>query len=117
MHTAEARRDQPERPLDPRPRLGSHAGLPSGDDASAAAATAGAQSSLWVEPSEGRALATLLRPRLLQSRAAVRALLREALLMEAALGSTHDLHASSLCALLPRLWADFIRNGDMDQMR
>jgi hypothetical protein len=89
------------------------AGLPPSGDGDGAASA----SSLWVEPSEACALATVLRPRLLQSREAVRALLHEAFVLEAALGSTHELHASSLCTLLPRLWADFIRNGDMDQMR
>ena len=77
---------------------------------------------LWLEAGEAAALEARLGKPLAASQANVRQLMRDALTLEACLGGEGDggkeavpLHI--VADLLPSYWADFIRKGDIDDVR
>jgi len=89
--------------------------------AAAAAARGGggggsaAPSSLWLDPAQLAALDAALAPRLDRAAASARDLLYEVAALDAALAARAE--AVALADLLPRRWADFIRAGDLDDVR
>ena len=97
-----------------------------GQQAAAAAARGGkgtngappspaAPASLWLAPADAAALDAALAPRLDAAAAAARDLLYEVAALDAALAASAE--AVALADLLPRRWADFIRAGDLDDVR
>jgi len=67
---------------------------------------------LWLGPDEAEAVATALAPKLQRTKQAVTSLLFEAATLEVALSRGAD--AVALANLMPRHWADFIRNAPSD---
>ena len=72
-------------------------------------------SSLWLSPEESEALDAALSPRLERAAARARDLLFEVATLDAALEAGAE--AVTLADLLPRRWAEFIRSGDVDDVR
>ena len=72
-------------------------------------------SSLWLTPDDAAALDAALAPRLDKAAAAARDLLYEVAALDAALSGGAE--AVALADLLPRRWADFIRAGDLEDVR
>lgn len=73
------------------------------------------RSDLFTAPQEADRTATALVPRLEAAAESAEALLEEAVTLRASLEDGPD--ASHLAELLPRLWADFIRNADVAELR
>lgn len=63
---------------------------------------------LWLGDEESQAIATALQPKLTRTRSAVEALLQDVSTLDTAL--RHGSDPVTLANLLPRHWADFIRN-------
>ena len=88
---------------------------------SAAAASSSARgeeasySSLWLSADESEALDAALSPRLERAASRARDLLFEVATLSAALDAGAE--AVTLADLLPRRWAEFIRSGDVDDVR
>lgn len=74
-----------------------------------------ASSSLWLSPAESEALDAALSPRLERAASRARDLLFEVATLDAALDAGAE--AVTLADLLPRRWAEFIRSGDVDDVR
>lgn len=70
---------------------------------------------LWLSPDEGEALATNLLPKLQRTQEAVEACIKEVATLEVALECGCD--ALTLANLMPKQWADFIRNSPMDEVK
>lgn len=70
---------------------------------------------LWLGQEESEAIATALQPKLSKTRAAVESLLHDVTTLEVVLraGST----PVTLANLMPRYWADFIRNSDINDVK
>ena len=75
----------------------------------------GGSSSLWLSADESEALDAALSPRLERAAARARDLLFEVATLSAALEAGAE--AVTLADLLPRRWAEFIRSGDVDDVR
>ncbi len=72
-------------------------------------------SSLWLSAEEAEALDAALSPRLERAASRARDLLFEVATLDAALQAGAE--AVTLADLLPRRWAEFIRSGDVDDVR
>jgi hypothetical protein len=63
---------------------------------------------LWLGEEESQAIATALQPKLTKTRGAVETILHDVATLEVALNNGSD--PVTLANLMPRHWADFIRN-------
>ena len=70
---------------------------------------------LWLGAEEGAAIASALVPKLQKTQAAVEVLLYEVATLEVALQAGTD--AVTLANLMPKHWADFIRNSPMEEVK
>ncbi|GFR51362.1 hypothetical protein Agub_g13786 [Astrephomene gubernaculifera] len=70
---------------------------------------------LWLGTDESEAVATALQPRLVKTRAAVEQVLLDVVTLDAALRRGAD--PVTLANLMPRYWADFIRNSDITEVK
>ncbi len=70
---------------------------------------------LWLGKEESEAIATALQPKLTKTRANVEGLLQDVVTLEVALHEGAD--PVALANLLPKLWATFIRNSALDDVR
>ncbi|EFJ43346.1 hypothetical protein VOLCADRAFT_96404 [Volvox carteri f. nagariensis] len=70
---------------------------------------------LWLSSEESAAVATALEPKLVKTRAAVEQVLYDVLTLEVALQFGSD--PVTLANLMPRQWADFIRNSDIGDVK
>ncbi|WIA32331.1 hypothetical protein OEZ86_003170 [Tetradesmus obliquus] len=70
---------------------------------------------LWLGREEGEAVAAALVPKLQKTKVAVEQLLFEVATLEIALEENSD--AVTLANLMPKHWADFIRNSPMDEVK
>ncbi|KAF6260517.1 AAA domain-containing protein [Scenedesmus sp. NREL 46B-D3] len=70
---------------------------------------------LWLGREEGEAVAAALVPKLQKTQVAVEQLLFEVATLEVALEDNSD--AVTLANLMPKHWADFIRNSPMDEVK
>mmetsp|Transcript_21554 Transcript_21554/g.59746 ORF Transcript_21554/g.59746 Transcript_21554/m.59746 type:complete len:571 (+) Transcript_21554:16-1728(+) len=70
---------------------------------------------LWLGEEESNAIATSLQPKLTRTRAAVVTVLHDVGVLEMALQSGSD--PVTLANLMPRHWAEFIRNSDISEVR
>lgn len=70
---------------------------------------------LWLGPEDSEALATELAPKLQRTKASVEEVLASVCLLEVALRHSSD--PVTLANLMPKNWADFIRNSDMNEVR
>ncbi|GLC43207.1 hypothetical protein PLESTB_000850700 [Pleodorina starrii] len=70
---------------------------------------------LWLGGEESAAVATALEPKLVKTRAAVEQVLYDVLTLEVALKFGSD--PVTLANLMPRQWADFIRNSDIGDVK
>ena len=86
-----------------------------GGVSSSPSSSSSSSSSLWLSPEESEALDAALSPRLERAAARARDLLFEVATLDAALEAGAE--AVTLADLLPRRWAEFIRSGDVDDVR
>lgn len=70
---------------------------------------------LWLGEEESSAIATALQPKLAKTRGAVAAVLQDVSTLEVALRTGSD--PIMLANLMPRHWADFIRNSDISEVK
>jgi len=70
---------------------------------------------LWLGEEESQAIATALQPKLTKTRGAVETILHDVATLEVALSNGSD--PVTLANLMPRHWADFIRNSDINDVR
>ena len=77
--------------------------------------TSSSSSSLWLSAEEAEALDAALSPRLERAASRARDLLFEVATLDAALEAGAE--AVTLADLLPRRWAEFIRSGDVEDVR
>lgn len=70
---------------------------------------------LWLGEEESHAIATSLQPKLTKTRQAVVTVLHDVGVLEMALRKGSD--PVTLANLMPRHWADFIRNSDIADVR
>ncbi len=66
---------------------------------------------LWLGEEEAQAVATALQPKLSKTRQAIDGILTDVATLEVALRNGSD--PVTLANLMPRHWADFIRNSDI----
>ena len=69
---------------------------------------------IWLGRDESQAVATALQPKLTKTQASIETLMFDVILLEVALNSGCE--AVALANLMPRYWADFIRNSDMSEV-
>jgi len=70
---------------------------------------------LWLGEEDANAIATSLQPKLTRTRTAVVSVMHDVGVLEMALRSGSD--PVTLANLMPRHWADFIRNSDINDVR
>ncbi|KAG2429170.1 hypothetical protein HYH02_014105 [Chlamydomonas schloesseri] len=70
---------------------------------------------LWLASEESEAVATALEPKLVKTRAAVEQVLFDVVMLEVALRNGAD--PVTLANLMPKHWADFIRNSDITEVK
>lgn len=70
---------------------------------------------LWLGEEESQAIATALQPKLTKTRGSVENILHDVATLEVALKAGSD--PVTLANLMPRYWADFIRNSDINEVR
>jgi len=70
---------------------------------------------LWLGEEESQAIATALQPKLFKTQSAVEAMVHDVITLEVALKAGSE--AVTLANLMPRFWADFIRNSDISEVR
>jgi MoxR-like ATPase len=69
---------------------------------------------LWLEEEEAQAVATALQPKLSKAQVAIEGILGDIATLEVALRNSCDPgNPVTLANLMPRHWADFIRNSDI----
>ena len=73
------------------------------------------QNNLWLGAEEAEAVATALEPKLARTRSEVETVLLDVSLLEVALRSQAS--PVALANLMPRYWADFIRNSDIQDVK
>lgn len=70
---------------------------------------------LWLGEEEAQAIATALQPKLSKTRSSVESILFDIAMLEVALRNGSD--PVTLANLMPRHWADFIRNSDLAEVK
>ncbi|KAJ9530019.1 hypothetical protein QJQ45_023301, partial [Haematococcus lacustris] len=70
---------------------------------------------LWLSAEESGAVATALQPKLEKTRSAIEEVLHDTVTLATALRSGSD--PVTMANLMPRYWADFIRNSDISDVR
>ena len=70
---------------------------------------------LWLGEEEAQAVTTSLQPKLQKTRTSVEGILSDVATLEVALRSGSD--PVTLANLMPRYWADFIRNSDISEVK
>ena len=70
---------------------------------------------MWLGEEESQAIATALQPKLSKTRNSVESILFDVAMLEVALRNGSD--PVTLANLMPRHWADFIRNSDLADVK
>lgn len=79
------------------------------------ACAGGVLSSLWIAPEDSEAVEEVLMPRLKKSKEGLMTTLFEVIVLEEAI--TRGADAVVLAEIMPRYWADFIRNASVEEAK